>query len=332
MYTRILTLTALGLLLMGCSSSSPVAPGDTAGQPNDSNQLASDGDADLAPDLDGGAQADTLTADLSDGESQDTQTVPDTTMNSDGDPPDAAAPDIPDTPDDVAPDTPDDIGGTSDGAEDSAAEITPDVPQDILDDALPDILGDLASDVAPELPEDTNNDVAPEVTDSAEPDGSADALPNADAAPPSDIPTPICTEICGDVNQDGALDETDLSLLDATLGGGPPLDACGLHSADLKADETLSPADSTLLAAMLKGLVDQACQACAAACGDIDGDGALGVLDIQLLTDTILAGLPMDGCLFWRSDVNHDGVVNVGDVTTIIASINGLGDKVSCAP
>jgi len=298
-------------MFVACSESQPNAPdtrtaldigiGDTGTQPDAERppDAIDESDAiDATSETDSTAGADISAADTQDTTSQATPDAKDAgevTLPTDA----TASDDIGD-------------GALVDAAPDVGAADAP--MTDVLADAfLVDSSGTEDLPITDTILVDTTNEAPPEVSS-------------------EDASSPVCTEICGDVNQDGTVDSADLTLLDAALAGDEPLDVCAQESADLKADEGLSPADRALLAAKLKGLVDTACVACSAPCGDVDGDGSVTVIDVEILTDAILQGIPYDGCTFWRSDVNSDGIVNVGDITALIDVINDLGGTLSCAP
>ena len=69
--------------------------------------------------------------------------------------------------------------------------------------------------------------------------------------------------------------------------------------------------------------VTLSCKPCKLTCGDLDQDGKVGESDAQIILKVINdQGPPYDGCFFWASDVNNDGLLNILDYVTIA---NGAG-------
>lgn len=56
--------------------------------------------------------------------------------------------------------------------------------------------------------------------------------------------------------------------------------------------------------------------------GDLNGDGGVNVLDVQLCVNVFL-GAETDPSIVSRSDVNHDGQVDVLDVQAIANIVLG---------
>ncbi|HCP46129.1 MAG TPA: hypothetical protein DIU15_08815, partial [Deltaproteobacteria bacterium] len=56
----------------------------------------------------------------------------------------------------------------------------------------------------------------------------------------------VCTDICGDVNQDGVVNVSDIVRLNVAVGDPTLLDACGFWSADVDASGTLDSTDVDL--------------------------------------------------------------------------------------
>ena len=83
---------------------------------------------------------------------------------------------------------------------------------------------------------------------------------------------------------------------------------------------------------MAEGLVSSGCLPCERNCGDVNGDGDVNVLDVNLAGNNI-ASPPEDGleaCAFWAQDVNGDGTMNVLDLTMIVNM--SLEGSEGCAP
>ena len=56
--------------------------------------------------------------------------------------------------------------------------------------------------------------------------------------------------------------------------------------------------------------------------GDVNGDGEIGLADINALTNIIL-GADADDCTLWRADVNSDNEIGIGDINALIDLILG---------
>ena len=54
--------------------------------------------------------------------------------------------------------------------------------------------------------------------------------------------------------------------------------------------------------------------------GDVNGDGEIGIADINALIDIILGG-SADDCTLWRADVNNDNEIGIGDINALIDMI-----------
>ena len=49
----------------------------------------------------------------------------------------------------------------------------------------------------------------------------------------------------------------------------------------------------------------------------MNGDGEIGLADINALTNIIL-GADADDCTLWRADVNSDNEIGIGDINALI--------------
>ena len=160
--------------------------------------------------------------------------------------------------------------------------------------------------------------------------------PDEDAETPgedAETPEDGCTGICGDLNQDGDLDESDLEILTSLVSGGldvVPSD-CAFSAGDLHKDGALTEADLALLPLQTANALTAACQPCDMICGDITGDAIADALDVEELTTIILGGPPYDACMHWGADTTKDGELNVSDVNAIIDYINN-GTPLTCLP
>lgn len=61
-------------------------------------------------------------------------------------------------------------------------------------------------------------------------------------------------------------------------------------------------------------------------CGDVDGDGAVGVRDIEALGDILSRPRTLDACEAFASDVNGDGFVDGDDIAAL------ADGSLSCRP
>jgi len=52
--------------------------------------------------------------------------------------------------------------------------------------------------------------------------------------------------------------------------------------------------------------------------GDVNHDGVIDILDVTVLIDRVLAGASIDGCYDEQADLDGDGVIQINDVTALI--------------
>ncbi|MBX2799479.1 MAG: dockerin type I repeat-containing protein [Myxococcales bacterium] len=139
-----------------------------------------------------------------------------------------------------------------------------------------------------------------------------------------------CSDIVwGDVNGDGAIDITDLSVLASHLAGTGTVVPC--DGADNNRDGAIDIADLNNLGAYLAGTGPApqeqfCCDDCAntTAAGDANEDGTVDIADSTAISD-YLAGTNTDICLH-AADANADGVVDEADVKVVLAYLFDGGD------
>lgn len=114
----------------------------------------------------------------------------------------------------------------------------------------------------------------------------------------------------GDLNSDGAVNVTDLSLLINMLLG---IEELNLELADLDGDGVLNTSDVSLMVSILLGLKIKT--------GDLNFDGAVNVSDLTVLVNMILGTQPMK---IKYADLTGDGKVNVSDLTALVNILLGI--------
>jgi len=60
--------------------------------------------------------------------------------------------------------------------------------------------------------------------------------------------------------------------------------------------------------------------------GDVNHDGIIDIIDVTVLIDRVLASKAIDGCCDICADVNDDGVVDIIDVTALIDMVLGASN------
>jgi len=113
----------------------------------------------------------------------------------------------------------------------------------------------------------------------------------------------------GDVNEDGALDNTDLQTIKSYVDGLPNI-ALNTDIADINGDGTVDITDWELLNQHLNPIL----------MGDVNGDGAVNVLDVTTLVSYVL-NEPLETFVEAAADVNGDGNINTLDVTKLVSII-----------
>ena len=185
------------------------------------------------------------------------------------------------------------------------------------------------------------------------PQGNPSSPSQSDLNPAQSVQGQVqCTEICGDVNNDGEVDTQDLLALQAAVlakGGviythkSMAAAACMWNQADTNLDQALNVLDITKISAFINGQLDEelTCPAsdeeedeapvtCTDLCGDANNDGVVTSEDAEFLSETILAGGDA-GCAASQADINADGKLNVLDVTAIVAFTNDEVDGLFCS-
>ena len=108
----------------------------------------------------------------------------------------------------------------------------------------------------------------------------------------------------GDLNSDGAVNVTDLSILINMLLG---IEEVNLELADLDGDGVLNTSDVSLMVSVLLGLKVMT--------GDLNFDGVVNVSDLTIMVNMILGVQPMK---IKYADLTGDGKVNVSDLTALV--------------
>jgi hypothetical protein len=127
---------------------------------------------------------------------------------------------------------------------------------------------------------------------------------------------PVCQSgLCGDVNGDFVVSQEDLQMLQSMIeGAGGACSSLG----DLHRNGVLDETDAVLLTAFLKpdgphedlDTLTGLCDPCfTRQCGDVDGDGEVGISDGSLAVQLAmsLGTAELDACGWWALDINGDG-------------------------
>lgn len=174
------------------------------------------------------------------------------------------------------------------------------------------------------------------VRDSATPDASPlDTSAGDSALPDASIPdvmldaTPrMCTGLCGDANQDGVLDASDVSRAMEYASGRVTPDECELGAADVLQTGAITEADSILVSKLAFGEVIGGCAPCPLICGDANADGmrdGSDAIHIFSFMDT------RDFCAFWAADTDPDGAITTTDGGIVEAWLFSGGPEPLCA-
>ncbi|MBI3589631.1 MAG: hypothetical protein HY093_04450 [Candidatus Liptonbacteria bacterium] len=138
---------------------------------------------------------------------------------------------------------------------------------------------------------------------------------------PSPTPSSALVFTCGDINHDGKIDETDITLLvDYVFRGGTVVD---VKSTDLNGDGVSDVLDVVALIGYVKrGGLPPAC-----VCGDLNSDRSLDQSDVDALVLYVFGGgdVPQG-----EVDLNHDGVSDILDVVTLINYVHRHGSSPTC--
>ena len=181
-------------------------------------------------------------------------------------------------------------------------------------------------------------------TDVGTPPSDAGTGPTIDVKPVEDVPAQVdiatpqpdagnqCSEICGDVDQDGLLTVADVGALQELMPGAGitiVMDPCVQNAADTFRDGLFTAADVHQLNGLLSGIIADACSPCANGCGDVNGDGDVNNLDVDELVAAAVEPPPMDACLYWSGDLIPDELINVNDIMKLTNHLNN-GTPLSC--
>lgn len=128
---------------------------------------------------------------------------------------------------------------------------------------------------------------------------------------------PECTNLCGDVNQDGSVTAADRVGFDAldTLDEDP---LCARAAADVNGDGSLDDRDARLIDGFVAGTLDPGlCGPCGGICGDLDGDGVVTESDKSVVRALEMSGRLPSACELDDGDIDHDGDVDTDDGDSI---------------
>ena len=138
------------------------------------------------------------------------------------------------------------------------------------------------------------------------------------------------TYLCGDIDQDGDVDEDDVELLVEIAFRGAPIPP--LELVDFNGDGVPNVFDVVLLVDHVYRDGPPPCEAESpiidiedAACGDLNLDGDVNEEDIETLMDYTFRGVPITDLNFL--DVNQDGELNVFDGVLLVDYILRGGDR-----
>lgn len=235
------------------------------------------------------------------------------------------------------------VPDTTDPPTDEGPEPT-DIPAVEDTDPVPTDEGTPPDDT-PAIPTDAGpTDAVTTPSDAATPPSDDGPGPTIDVKPVEDVPTPVdigtpqpdagnqCSEICGDVNQDGLLTVADVGALQELMPGTGitiVMDPCVQNAADTFRDGLFTAADVHQLKGLLSGIIADACSPCANGCGDVNGDGDVNNLDVDELVAAAVEPPPMDACVFWSGDLIPDELINLSDVMKLADHLAN-GTLLSC--
>jgi hypothetical protein len=172
----------------------------------------------------------------------------------------------------------------------------------------------------------------------------------------SSPPVTSCSTVCGDVDQNGQLDQFDLDRLGRALGlhngrGSPVVEPeltfCEWKSADVFVDGRVSLEDLSALRWLLRqGQAPPHCARCSVPCwpadgaicdtclwqcGDVNLDGVFDQADADAMLALIAdPGSEGCGCRFAVADINADGFIDTEDYAAIKAAIDQGTPPPSC--
>lgn len=146
-----------------------------------------------------------------------------------------------------------------------------------------------------------------------------------------------CTDVCGDVNQDGVFNAEDGATFNEIFDALDD-DPCGRVGADVYIDDRLDVRDDLVMAWLVagEGRYDRcdACELCNGICGDVDRSGEVDDEDVAAL-ETLVAGgganAAICGCQLWAADVTGDGALTGADTDTLAAVVAEPGDELQCS-
>ncbi len=164
---------------------------------------------------------------------------------------------------------------------------------------------------------------------SVEDDVIADASVIAmDAQPEASDGGPVvsaCTNVCGDLTQNGVADVNDIIYLVDVLAQGLDFSPCELADCDVLVDGKVDVNDAEMMSLKVAGFVVGGCEACTLSCGDLDGDGVIGDADLVALDQLIAQAMGLALCDFWAADVNGDSALDDVDRLRLQKAIEGTG-------
>lgn len=134
-----------------------------------------------------------------------------------------------------------------------------------------------------------------------------------------------CSEICGDVNQDGQVTSSDLSALQPFIEGSQTPTACQQEWADVTGDGAIDLRDRYMVGVLIVGSATGGCTSCEQTCGDVNDNGEINTSDLTSFLNYSEGDETPSVCTFLAADVKGDGELDEGDSQAIIWVINELG-------
>jgi len=120
--------------------------------------------------------------------------------------------------------------------------------------------------------------------------------------------------LLGDMNLDGRLTSIDSDLLYKHVSGENVLDGQSLKNADVNIDSKVDMSDALMLKQIVESQESKLI-------GDIDTDGKLTDMDVNLLYSHVSGSTPLTGDALKNADVNGDNIVDMRDVSFLKKNI-----------
>lgn len=144
-----------------------------------------------------------------------------------------------------------------------------------------------------------------------------------------------CTRSCGDANDDGTVNVSDVTAAIARIEEGSALSVCEWVALDTDGNGRVDESDARVIGRMITETVTDSCAGCASDCGDVNGDGMVSLADINRIGLLASGEETPTACELWTADTDGDGELSRRDAQLVFQTVATAGTSVvpgMCTP